>query len=331
MSSVSVVLCTYNGERFLQEQLDSIANQTRLPDEVVVGDDGSTDGTLAILEAWKDSVPFPVKICQNPQNLGHTKNFEVASRASSGDVLFFCDQDDVWHADKIELVMEIFDRQNETGIVFHNTAVVDEAGVPTGLDELQLRGRGNRLCSLRFFCPVDDSAPIVSGCCCAIRRDLLMEMLPFFCAHDVCIYALGRVRTHIETILDPLMDYRFHSKNVSLCESWEKQCARDTELERTLYKLDVPRFWGHFSEIEEYKRRISSFPDSPAKTERLKFLRFLTSHLTNRSRIQRNALIFAPLFLWEVISWRYFRRNQPFRSMIYDLLCGLKLRKVEQQ
>lgn len=331
MSRVSVILCTYNGERFMQEQLDSIANQTRLPDEVVVSDDNSTDGTFAILEAWKESVPFQVNIRRNPQNIGYSKNFESASQLSFGDVLFFCDQDDIWHTDKIERVMEIFDRQNDTGIVFHNTSVVDEAGKPTDLDELQLRGRGNRLLILRYFCPVDDSAPIVSGCCCAIRRDLLMEMIPFFCGHDLCIYALGRARTHIETILDPLMDYRYHSKNVSLCDSWEKQSAQYAELEQNSYKLDVPRFWGHFSEIEEYKRRISAFPDSPAKAERLKFLRFLTSHLTNRSRIQRNALIFAPLFLWEVISLHYFRRDQPFRSMIYDLLCGLKLRKVEQQ
>lgn len=331
MSKVSVILCTYNGERFLREQLDSIAAQKRLPDEVIVGDDGSTDGTIPLIEAWKETVPFPVKIHENPQNLGHTKNFEKAARSSSGDVLFFCDQDDIWHIRKIERVMDLFDRQNETGIVFHNTSVIDASGKTTDLDELKLRGRGNRLCSLRFFCPVNESAPIVSGCCCAIRRDLLMEMLPFFCAHDVCIYALGRVRTRIETILEPLMYYRFHSKNVSLCESWEKQQERDAELERMIYKLDVPRFWGHFAEIEEYKRRISGFPESPEKREILRFLRFLTSHLTNRSRIQRNALFFAPLFLWEVLCLRYFRRDQPIRSMMYDLLCGLKLRKVEQQ
>ncbi|MDO4628773.1 MAG: glycosyltransferase [Planctomycetia bacterium] len=59
---VSIALCTYNGDRFLQEQLDSIANQTRFPEEVVIGDDGSTDKTLEILERWRDSVPFRVKL-----------------------------------------------------------------------------------------------------------------------------------------------------------------------------------------------------------------------------------------------------------------------------
>ena len=331
MSSVSVILCTYNGERFLQEQLDSIANQTRLPDEVVVGDDVSSDSTIAILENWKQSVPFVVKIHRNEVNIGHNKNFETSISRSSGDYLFFCDQDDIWHPDKIERVLTVFENQPETGVVFHNTTVVDADGNSLGVDEIKLRGLCAKMSSMRFYCPVDETAPIVSGCCCAVRRTVLMKMLPFFGPHDISIYASGRTLTHIETIYDSLMDCRFHGGNLSLHKSWEKQCEFDEGLQRNAYKLDVPRFWGHLSEIEKFRTKVLAFPDSDAKRERLRFLSFTISHLTNRSRIQRNALIFAPLFLWEVISLHYFRRDQPFRSMLYDLLCGLKLRKVEQQ
>ena len=94
-STVSVALCTYNGERFLQEQLDSIAMQTWTPDEVVVGDDGSSDSTLEILERWKQSVPFSVRIERNERNLGFAKNFESTLSRCTGDVVFLCDQDDV--------------------------------------------------------------------------------------------------------------------------------------------------------------------------------------------------------------------------------------------
>ncbi len=319
----SVALCTYNGARFLQEQLDSISAQTCQPDEVIVGDDGSTDETLAILERWKNTVPFPVRILTHEKNLGHTKNFEATARECIGDVVFFCDQDDIWLPEKVATVMNVFETQPDVGLVCHNTTVMDENGKDTGLTEITLRERGNRRSSLRYFCPVNEKSPIVSGCCMAVRTEFLRKTFPFFCAHDVCIYAMARAETKIETIFEPLMKFRYHSQNVSLCATWKEECAKYTELERSRYRLDVSRFWGHFTEIEEFLRRLALFPDSPEKREIQRFIRFIASHLTNRSRIQRNAFFFAPLFLYEFATCRYFRRDQPLRSIFYDLYCGI--------
>jgi len=104
---LSVAMCTYNGEQYLQEQLDSIIAQTRLPNEVVVCDDGSTDATLQILDEFQETAPFPVRIYRNGTRLGPTKNFEKAIKLCSGNVIALSDQDDVWMPHKLERLEEV--------------------------------------------------------------------------------------------------------------------------------------------------------------------------------------------------------------------------------
>ncbi|MGH6658586.1 MAG: glycosyltransferase [Sphingomicrobium sp.] len=104
MTRISIALATYNGVPFLQEQLDSYRSQERLPDELVVGDDGSTDGTRAILERFAKAAPFPVKLLDGPSSGGIAANFERVIRACSGDLILLSDQDDIWFASKIATV-----------------------------------------------------------------------------------------------------------------------------------------------------------------------------------------------------------------------------------
>ncbi|MCQ2342802.1 MAG: glycosyltransferase [Paludibacteraceae bacterium] len=99
--TLSVVIATYNGARFLREQLDSIYAQTHLPDEVVVSDDGSTDGTLAILEEYKQR--YGLKYSVNEGTHGVNANFFRAISQSTGDYIQICDQDDVWLANKLQI------------------------------------------------------------------------------------------------------------------------------------------------------------------------------------------------------------------------------------
>ena len=78
MAKISIALCTYNGEQFLREQLESFTCQRRLPDELIVSDDRSTDGTVSIVERFASQAPFPVALVVNDENLGSTRNFEKA-------------------------------------------------------------------------------------------------------------------------------------------------------------------------------------------------------------------------------------------------------------
>ena len=105
---VSVALCTCNGNAFLREQLDSLVHQTRPPDEVIICDDASTDATVHTLHAFAANAPFPTRIFQNSVNLGYVRSFEKAVSYCAGDIIFLCDQDDVWVDKKIEVMLEPF-------------------------------------------------------------------------------------------------------------------------------------------------------------------------------------------------------------------------------
>ena len=103
---VSVALATYNGEKFLSSQLASLAKQTRLPDELVVCDDLSSDSTLSILHAFAVTAPFKVRVYENPINLGYIENFFHALSLCDGDLIAFCDQDDIWQEDKLQVQLQ---------------------------------------------------------------------------------------------------------------------------------------------------------------------------------------------------------------------------------
>ncbi|MCH5716822.1 glycosyltransferase [Niabella hibiscisoli] len=121
--SISVALCTYNGAAFLQEQLDSILGQDLPPNEIIICDDGSTDDTLSILERYRQKYPAIIKVIYNKQQLGSVKNFEKAINLCSGDIIFLCDQDDIWFPHKTISVVNIFNRRPDIKAVSHNLQI----------------------------------------------------------------------------------------------------------------------------------------------------------------------------------------------------------------
>ena len=105
---ISVAMATYNGEKHLREQLDSIARQTLLPLELVITDDGSTDATLQIAEEFARTALFPVKVIRNDSRLGYANNFIKAASLCAGDLIAFCDQDDIWMEQKLSVCSSFF-------------------------------------------------------------------------------------------------------------------------------------------------------------------------------------------------------------------------------
>ena len=124
MMKLSIAMTTYNGSHFLSQQLASLARQSKQPFEVIVCDDGSTDTTLEILKSWAASVPFPVHIHQNKERLGHEDNFLKAAGMCTGNLVAFCDQDDVWMENKLEMCSDAF-LDEEVMLVLHSGKVVD--------------------------------------------------------------------------------------------------------------------------------------------------------------------------------------------------------------
>lgn len=204
---ISVAMATFNGERYLGEQLDSIASQTLRPDELVVSDDGSSDGTLEVLHSFAQRAAFTVTVTRNPGPRGYASNFNSALSQARGDVVLLSDQDDVWLPHKIETLVRWADAHPYTWVVMNDAALTRHDLSDTGLTKLgQIR-------SARL-----GDAAFVMGCCALIRRQLLDLCLPIppECrSHDDWIIGIahGLQCRHILPVV--LQYYRRHDTNSS--------------------------------------------------------------------------------------------------------------------
>ena len=122
---ISVAMCTYNGERYIAEQIRSILEQTQKPDEILICDDLSSDETRNILTKFASNNPV-IKLFFNENNLGFVKNFEKAISLCSGEIVFLSDQDDVWKKNKIEEMIKIFHQFPKISYVFSNADAFNE-------------------------------------------------------------------------------------------------------------------------------------------------------------------------------------------------------------
>lgn len=123
---ISIAMATYNGERYVLEQLQSLARQLYKPHELVICDDGSTDATLSIVETFSRTAPFLVRIYRNESNLGYSDNFLQAARLCSGDWVAFCDQDDVWLPNKLKDAAEAIARHPGLTMILQNAELCDD-------------------------------------------------------------------------------------------------------------------------------------------------------------------------------------------------------------
>src|SRR6185503_3389456 len=127
MSSISIALATYNGEKYLPAQLDSLTRQTRLPDELIVSDDASADRTKVIVLDFAGRAPFPVRFHENRGQTGFRDNFMRAAGLCQSDLVAFCDQDDVWEPHKLAVMEPVFG-QPDVYLAFHNASLINREG-----------------------------------------------------------------------------------------------------------------------------------------------------------------------------------------------------------
>lgn len=200
-------MAVYNGAEYLQEQLDSICAQTCLPDEVVICDDRSSDATLMILSRFAATAPFTVNVVTNDERLGYARNFERAITLCQGDIIFLCDQDDVWFDTKVEMVIEAFQKHAAAWVIVNDAELTDADLKPTGLTV------AGQLVSAGL-----STERLLLGCCIAFRSALkpLIPPVPFqIHGHDGWINTLGSALQcrHFEPAI--LQLYRRHGGNTS--------------------------------------------------------------------------------------------------------------------
>lgn len=212
---LSVAMCTYNGALYLKEQLDSIAAQTRHPDELVVCDDRSMDSTVEIVKKFSSKVAFPVRVKVNKNNLGTTKNFEKAISLCKGDIIALCDQDDVWLPKKLMLIEGVFTGSAGVGVVFTDAEIVDELLRPMGYRLWQClgfnAGEQNKVSggnSIEILLRHN----VAAGATMAFRagfRELILP-IPANWEHDAWIALLIAAWADVAIIGRPLIKYRQH-------------------------------------------------------------------------------------------------------------------------
>ena len=216
--SVSIAMATFNGAPYLRDQLESLARQTELPCELVVTDDGSLDETEAIIRQFAQSAPFPVRWHRNPERLGYRGNFMRASSLCIGNLIAFCDQDDVWYPEKVRSSTKAF--EDPELMVFHHEAKVVRGGVilHERLNKLRdTRPRVGGLGSAPWQFPLGFT--LVFRSCLRAFDDFWPESLDYRwpedrSSHDQWYWFLGTSLGVAAFQREPLADYRQHSDNV---------------------------------------------------------------------------------------------------------------------
>lgn len=226
-------MATFNGARYLHEQLVSFVSQTRLPDEIVVSDDCSTDGTLSILKDFANSAPCSVQILANSENVGYTRNFERALGACRGDFVFLSDQDDVWYPRKIETMIASMMEWPDACLAIHDLRFCDSELRPTGDTKL---GR------IRWI--ADPQHRYVTGMATVVRQSFLECALPIPSApgitHDRWLHECASALCGKRIIEEVLADYRRHDANATAGTTINSPASLSRGL-TLLEKLKSPR------------------------------------------------------------------------------------------
>ena len=203
---ISVCMATYNGAEYIQEQLQSILSQIGLEDEIVISDDGSTDATLEVIK----SISSPcIRIVQGPRMKSPSKNFENALAHAKGDIIFLCDQDDVWQPNKVAVMLQAL---KTAACVVSDCRVVDAQlnVMDPSFYQVVRKHEGRWYNLLVRNCYL--------GCCMAMRREVLDKALPFpktIPMHDIWLGNVAAFYYSLRFIPDNLMAYRRHGKNAS--------------------------------------------------------------------------------------------------------------------
>jgi glycosyltransferase involved in cell wall biosynthesis len=319
--SLSVALCTYNGAAYLDEQLASIAGQDRLPDELVVCDDASTDATPQIVAQFAARVPFAVRWQRNAGNLGCRANFQQAIGLCRGQIIALADQDDVWLPHKLRRLAAALDAHPAAGFAFSDAVLVDARRRSLGC-RLWQAIRFNRSEQRRWHAggAVDVLLRhnVVTGATLAFRAEYRRLVLPIpdGWVHDGWLALLLAAVTDGVALAEPLIEYRQHA------------AQQIGERRRTLYEQYLR---GRQRGREEYRQvaenyqaardRLASLDGPWHRPHLLAALERKSDHFRSKASMRTHAASRLTLVLRELTHGHYARYSTGWRSLAQDLFC----------
>jgi glycosyltransferase involved in cell wall biosynthesis len=298
MTSVGIAMCTCNGIAFLEAQLASLTDQSRLPDQIVVSDDRSDDGTWEHLVDWSERVRssqgIQVTLLRNVDRLGVTRNFEQAIRALDTSVVFLADQDDVWANDKIAVMASYLETHPAVMLAHSDADLVDENGLGLGqtlFQSLYLSSAERELVQQQRFFEVYCRRNLVTGTAAAFRRELLDVALPIPAEwlHDEWLAACAAAWKAVVMLPEKLVRYRQHGRNV----------------------IGVPS--GRISWLAAYVRRAIALPRDQYLARKISRFEVLRQRLIETKCGRAEALALAAEAEQHFVRRRGFSRNPVLR------------------
>jgi len=235
MRKYSVCIATYNGEKYIEEQIFSIQKQLTENDEIIVSDDGSTDNTIEIVKEMQKA-DSRIQIVKGPK-MGFSCNFGNAMKYASGDVILFSDQDDIWEDDKIKEIDKIYDKNPKCTTVLHTMSTFNSIQEDTGAIVITYKtGVLKNYLRSSYW-----------GCCMAVKREFVTQFLPFrdYCVgHDQLIGLMSEKYGKTIFLDKKLIKHRLHDSNTSFALPFKKKIQ---------FRLDMWKDYRYTNGV--YKRR----------------------------------------------------------------------------
>jgi glycosyltransferase involved in cell wall biosynthesis len=321
-ATTSIAMCTFNGSKYLREQLDSIASQTVVPDEMVICDDLSNDDTGQILKEFTERVPFPVRVFINETRLGPARNFEKAIQCSDGEIIFLCDQDDVWKSGKVEQLCTALSHNPGAVFAFSNADMVNESGLSLGgtlwdavglKDQSNLTGPGLIETLLKFN--------RIAGAAMAIRasfRDIFLP-IPDGWMHDYWIVLLGATLASGVPVSEPLFKYRRHAAQAL---GWRKRTF--FQVLQTSLETNEEVLRSKVNNFQKFRERFAAAGGMESSSQECRDLIHQKEvHLQKRAVIRSSGgLARLTKVMAEAFTGRYQRYSNSWYSIFRDLLMN---------
>ena len=318
MKKISIALCTHNGSRFLEDQLNSILQQTRKPDEMIVCDDCSSDLTSKILDNFSKNAPFPCKTIFNERNLKPTKNFEKAICHCTGDYIALSDQDDYWDPKKLQICEECLNNNEGLGAVFSNAHIVDSnmnyLGY-TAWERFNFNNREQMAFKKGQSLEVLLKHYVVTGATMMFRTELRPYLVPIpkIWFHDAWIALIIASISSLSFVPAPLLYYRQHRNNHlgGIRKSLFRQILEVRNLDRCkILGLEIERY-------KQLNHRVSNLIGnrSSSVSQHLKEKVF---HLERRFAMPSNRLLRIPFIAREFFHNGYKKYSRNWGSIAMD-------------
>ena len=330
---ISIALCTYNGAKFIIRQLESFSAQTRLPDELVICDDCSSDATVEIIRDFISNAPFPVWLQVNQTNLGSTKNFEKAISSCAGELIYLSDQDDLWLPDKIARIEAEFEKNPKVGMVFSDAEIVDENLQPLGrtLWSFTFSDEKREVARAGKFFDVLLAQNVVTGATMAFRAEFRKTFTPIpegipNLIHDGWISLVIAGEAEVVFIDEPLVKYRQHAAQ-QLGIGYEATLAVDFNERRNRYGASIAFSENEVARLKQMEEIFAVYPQFARKrggtiefANLIEEKRAKIAHYEARRRLPLTRFGRLLPVLREVSSGRYRRFSKGWLSAAKDLL-----------